>query len=266
MPRRSRTRCTLLCLALLVAVTDCGESPTDEIDELFSVAVSSVSEDRMTGHDMVQVDNALVALVSADDRPAGLILRSDDGGLSWSQFETPLPEAIDGFDVNPALTPGPDLVLAGSWLVAFRSTSVVDEFGSVGQQAVAVSDDLGTTWQLVDLPAPPGAEPFVWIAAEVDDRLILGGVVRAGGDFAQADYEEQAFHALVEAYDAALWVSSDPVSGFDRLAAPLAPEGSDLMIASFCSCRRMASSSRCCRPAPGRRAGRSADLVDGLTN
>ncbi|MGI8653242.1 MAG: hypothetical protein ACR2I7_10655 [Geodermatophilaceae bacterium] len=78
---------------------------------------------------MVQVEDSLVALASTDDQPAGLILRSDDGGLSWSQFETPLPEAIDGFDVNPALRPGPDLMLAGSWLVSFRSTSVVDEFG-----------------------------------------------------------------------------------------------------------------------------------------
>lgn len=171
----------------------------------------------MTVHNMVQVEDSLVALASTDDQPAGLILRSDDGGLSWSQFETPLPEAID---VNPALRPGPDLVLAGSWLVSFRSTSVVDEFGSVGQQAVAVSDDLGTTWQLADLPAPAGTEPFVWTAAEVDDRLILGGVVRASGDFAQAGYEEEAFNALIEAYDAALWVGSDPVSGFDRLAAP----------------------------------------------
>jgi len=129
----------------------------------------------MTVHNMVQVEDSLVALASTDDQPAGLILRSDDGGLSWSQFETPLPEAIDGFDVNPALRPGPDLVLAGSWLVSFRSTSVVDEFGSVGQQAVAVSDDLGTTWQLADLPAPAGTEPFVWTAAEVDDRLIPAG-------------------------------------------------------------------------------------------
>jgi len=58
---------------------------------------------------------------------------------------------------------------------------------------------------------------WVTTAAQSDDEP---GVVRAGGDFSQADYEEEAFNALIEAYDAALWVGSDPVSGFDRLAAP----------------------------------------------
>jgi len=43
MARRSRTRCALLCLAVLVGVAGCGESPTDEIDDLFSVVVSPVS-------------------------------------------------------------------------------------------------------------------------------------------------------------------------------------------------------------------------------
>jgi len=220
LPGRSRTRSALLCLAVLLAVTGCGRSPADEIEDLFSVAVSPVSADRMTVHDMVQVGPSLVALASTDTRPAGFALRSDDGGLSWNQFETPLSDAIDGFDIDFALTPGTHLLLAGSWLVAFRYTSILDEVGSSGQQAVAVSDDLGSTWQLIDLPAPAGSVPFVWTAAEVDGRLTLGGTVQAAGDFTRAGYDQDAFDALIEAYDAALWVSSDPGSGFERLAAP----------------------------------------------
>ena len=225
----SRTLFALTSLTVLLVAAACGNGPPDQsgergdstINGLFTVAASPVSEDRLVLDGMVEIEGSLVALASSDSRPAGLVFRSDDGGLSWNESETPLPDAIAGFDYQDHdFSPGAGLVVAGDWLVAFRSTSKVDMTGDVrsfGQQAVAVSDDLGATWQLADLPAPPGAEPFVWTAADIDGRLVLGGATQLVTDL-PAD-REQAFDVLSEAYDAAFWTSSDPAAGFERLAA-----------------------------------------------
>lgn len=159
----------------------------------------------------------MVALASTEAHPAGIIVRSDDGGLNWSQFETPLPDAIEGLDEELALSPGTGLVAAGSWLVAFRSVAFAGNRELFGEQAVAVSHDLGATWQLVDLPAPTGSEPFVWTATEVDGRLVLGGATQVVLDLPDQGYD--SVEGLEQAYDAAFWVSGDPVAGFERLAA-----------------------------------------------
>jgi hypothetical protein len=226
----ARTLFALSGLIVLLVAAACGNGSPDQsgergnstIDGLFTVAASPVSEDRLVVDGMVEIEGSLVALASSDSRPAGPVFRSDDGGLSWNESETPLPDAIAGFDYQDHdFSPGAGLVVAGHWLVAFRSTSTVELTGDVrsfGQQAVAVSDDLGATWQLVDLPAPPGAEPFVWTAADVDGRLVLGGATQLVTDL-PADRDE-AFDVLSEAYDAAFWMSSDPAAGFERLAVP----------------------------------------------
>lgn len=221
MATRSRTYWALLCVAALGLISACGEWPgsgSANIDGQFSVESSLASPDQLVLHDLVQAGEALVALASTNGRPAGTVLRSEDGGLSWTEIQTPLPDAFEGFE-SDAIGPGTVLMVAGSWLVAVRATSRVDGYqgSSLGQQAVAVSADFGLTWQLVELPAPAGSEPLVWTASEVDGRLVLGGATQVLSDL-PADSDE-AFDIVGQAYDAAVWVSNGPIAGFERLAA-----------------------------------------------
>jgi len=179
-----------------------------------------VSEDEFEVHDVVESKGSLLALASTRDHRAGTILRSDDGGLRWTQMPTPLADAIPAFDPHCSgaeLETG--LIVTGSWIVALRSdTYEVDNCIVVREQAVAISADLGQTWELIDLPAPAATEPRVWAATEVDGRLVLGGGTLAEGQIPEDTFEDE-YRVLGQAYDAALWVSEEPSVGFERLAA-----------------------------------------------
>lgn len=229
MANRSRTYWALLCVAALGLMSSCGPGPLNgspeegsvstNIDGQFSVESTPATPDRLVIHDLVQAGEALVALASTKGRPAGTVLRSEDGGLSWTEIQTPLPDAIEGFE-HDHVGPGTVLMVAGSWLVAVRATSAtspMDDPQFMGQQAVAVSADFGLTWQLVELAAPAGSEPLVWTAIEVDGRLVLGGGTQVLTDLPV--YPEESDDILGQAYDSALWASSDLALGFERLAA-----------------------------------------------
>lgn len=223
-----------LCLVLLLLVTACkgGETNTSESDAAGSsprdltVTTNLVGEEPFAIHDLVKVGDSLVALATSQGGPGATVLRSDDGGQTWSQFATPLADAISGpcppidgvcgFTSCALIGPGCDLMAAGPWLVAVRSSGYINHSEALDQQAVFVSADVGTTWELVDLPIPAGSQPFVWTAAEVDGRLILGGTTLP---FFTSDDRLRPVNVLPPPIpDAALWESADPLSGFERLA------------------------------------------------
>lgn len=236
MGRKPVAALALLCLAMVVVMSGCdgwgpgaadldrGSDGSSGAD--FTISTTLVSEDRLYVQDLVQVQDSLVALATTEGSPGGLLLRSGDGGLSWSEFPTPLPDAISGScppiygncgwtSCSGGIGPGCDLMAAGPWLIAVRSSGSANHSLTLDRQAVFISEDHGTTWQLVDLPAPPGTAPFVWTAVEVDGRLMLGGTTLAF--FAPGDHATLLAPAADP--DVALWVSSDPATGFDRLAA-----------------------------------------------
>jgi len=199
----------LVLLGLLV-----GPSQPD-IATAYTVERTVVSEDALRVHDLIRVENSLIALASTADRRAGTVLRSEDEGRTWLEFQTPLADAIDGSPTIGAGYPRTGLVAAGPWLVAFRS-DLFDQQSPFYRQAVAVSRDLGTTWRLLDLPRPEGSGAIVRTAVAVDGRLILGGETQTLA--AVPTDSNAAFEVRGQAYDAAFWVG-DEIAGFQRLGA-----------------------------------------------
>lgn len=201
--RKSAPWWALLCISVLGIVTGCRDwSPNglpgngEFFDGLFTVESSLVGEEPMVIEDLVSIGGWLVALASTHGALAGTILRSDDGGLSWSQSQDLPP--LDGADAPEAGVWEANLIVAGSWLVAVRSTDISGELS--GQQAVAISRDHGVSWQPLDLPVPIGMMPLVWTATDVDGRLVLGGANQVAGRLVNPDILD---HAL----DAALWIT-----------------------------------------------------------
>jgi len=228
--RRASSRCRgslavyapALCVAVLVLLTACGDwtpaaalgwetvtqvSEADDVDvgtldEQFSVSSALVSAELLETHDMVSVEGDVVVMASSRASAAGTILRSEDGGVSWS--ESTLPDDPRLADDDPGEVSG-DLIAAGPWVVALQ-------FGDTGQ-AVSISSDHGASWQPLFLPVPDGVTPVVFAAAELDGQLVLGGMAT----------EDEHFD------DAALWIGGAwvfqrlPLRAFDN-------EPSDQMI------------------------------------
>jgi len=212
-----------LCVAILALVTACANFPavhpaqkdadasgerssgSEILGDQFSVLSSPVSQDLLEIHGLVVSGGSLVALASTAESRARTVLRSDDGGVNWTQAES-IPDIADLTSSSYVTV---SLMAAGNWLVAVRSGERTDSVLSP-EQSVAISSDAGSTWRLVDLPVPDGALPVVSSATEVDGRLVLGGTtqtVRDGDDPGRA-----------QAYDAALWVNADTATQFERLA------------------------------------------------
>lgn len=199
--RKSAPWWALLWISVLGIVTGCRDwSPNglpgngEFFDGLFTVESSLVGEEPMVIDDLVSIGGRLVALASTAGGLAGTILRSDDGGLSWSQSQD-LPR-LDGADAPEAGVSEANLIVAGSWLVAVRSTDI----GSLelsGQHAVAISRDHGVSWQPLDLPVPIGMMPLVWTATDVDGRLVLGGANQVAGPLENPDILDHALDAAL---------------------------------------------------------------------
>lgn len=199
----------LVLLGLLV-----GPSQPD-IATAYTVERTVVSEDALRVHDLIRVENSLIALASTAERRAGVIFRSDDEGLTWREFQTPLADAIDGSPPIGVGFPRTGLIAAGRWLVAIRS-DLFDARSPFYRQAVAVSRDLGSTWRLLDLPRPEDSGAIVRTAVEVDGQLILGGETQTLA--AVPSDPATAFEIRRQAYDAAFWIG-DEIAGFQRMAA-----------------------------------------------
>jgi hypothetical protein len=168
------------------------------------------------------VDDAVVVLASeTSESEAGVALRSDDEGRTWSTTATGLADAVDGVShLEFELPFDPQLLVAGDWLVATRTVSddggalaypAPPSGGSVPRQAVVVSADRGRTWEPVDVPHPEGGGALVLSAAEIDGRLHLGGTERRPGEGADP---------AVSPYGAAMWVRAD-----DGALAPVPAPG-----------------------------------------
>src|SRR3546814_606045 len=99
--------------------------------------------------------------------------------MSWTTEETPLAGAFEQrpFNYWEIAPDRPALSGAGGWVVATRRVpDAPDPFFAV--QAVAISSDMGITWETVDLPAPDGMVGVVHAAAEIDGELLLAGAVQ----------------------------------------------------------------------------------------
>ena len=169
------------------------------------MSVVSVSEKPFLLHDVVASDDVVVALVSKEwDRNATVLLRSDDGGTSWTVRDLTIGSGLRGppfpyWDTAAHVALG----VAGSSIVATRTVAIAPE-SEFARQGIAVSPDLGATWKEIDLPAPPGMVAIVNAVAALNGDVILAGAVQAlpppqTGPFPPGSNERRA------AYDAAVW-------------------------------------------------------------
>lgn len=205
----------LVCASIIAVLSACGSpsvaDPSDYVVERVPVGTT-----RLHILDLVRANNSIIALASTADRPAGVVVRSDDEGLTWSEHPTLLGEALDGTLAFNAGAPRTRLIATGSWLLAIRTDWLDPDSQLFYQQAVAVSRDLGSTWQLIDLPTPEGTTAIVASAVELDGALLIAGDTQE--TVAVPSDPTAAFAVRTEAYDAAFW-TGDEISGFQRLGA-----------------------------------------------
>jgi len=168
----------------------------------------AVIDEPLILNDVLSHGEVVIGLASRTmDLEGGVVVRSEDGGVSWTTAETPLADALaEGpFSYWEIAPDRPALRGDGGWVVATRTAPVAPgSFFAV--QAVAISDDVGVTWEAVELPAPDGTVGLVHAAAAVGGDLLLGGAVQ---ELPSADEPplggQEAFEQRRAAYDAAIW-------------------------------------------------------------
>lgn len=188
-----------LALSLLVPLAGCTQTPD------LGVEVNLVEGLSGSVQRPVSVGGTVLALVTEDvDAPATGVLRSTDGGRSFTTVDTGLGDLGDR--APSAEYPATQLWAADPWVVAAITVPNLDD---VVGRTVAVSPDRGESWSLVELPAPAAHPPQVTSATSTGDALVLGGSL---GD---------------DAYDAAIWRLTSLDDGFELITAPALSSSGD---------------------------------------
>lgn len=188
MKRRLGGAATGLVLVLVLVLAACGgggKSEAANVTERIAggrveAEAVAVVDEPLILNDVITYGDVVVGLASRTaDLEGGVVVRSQDGGMSWTTEETPLAGAFEQrpFNYWEIAPDRPALSGAGGWVVATRTVpDAPDSFFAV--QAVAISSDMGITWETVDLPAPDGMVGVVHAAAEIDGELLLAGAVQ----------------------------------------------------------------------------------------
>jgi hypothetical protein len=211
---------TLVVSALVAALPGCGNEPGDGVSSA-DMQVERTFVGPATRVEDVTSDGSAVAVLTSTAGPgtADGVVVSTDAGETWTEHDTTL-GALGGTPASEYWSIGPRarLWLVDGHLVAVRTVGIdsapADGWSERLRQEVAISDDLGSSWRAVHLPASDGHVPIVASVAVHGATIVLVGAVQRADIPVTPDIQD--FGRSMEAYDAAVWTSDDEGTTFRR--------------------------------------------------